>query len=77
MTIGEQIKERLGNFLLQIVLIVTSVRFWEIVVGATFQILKLKGIVTPEIADIITVGFAAVLGVGTFDSVATKISGIE
>lgn len=58
--------------------LLSSIRFWQITVGAIAQVLVALGIVSSEagvaVANIVTVWLGAVATVGTVDKVADKIS---
>ncbi len=63
-TISEKIGEILG-----------SVRFWLLTLTAIIMILQAKGIIDDATFDIIKVWLLGVFGVGTVDSIASKIGG--
>lgn len=55
--------------------ILGSVRFWLLTFIAVIMILQIKGIIDDAIFNVIKTWLIAVFGVGTLDSVASKIGG--
>jgi hypothetical protein len=57
--------------------ILGSVRFWFVTIGATVAILAHLGVIDPEIQKIVLAWLGTVTGIGTVDSIATKIGGTQ
>lgn len=62
------IPEKIGGIL-------GSVRFWLLTIIAIVMILQVKGIIDGATFDIIKAWLIAVFGVGTLDSLASKVGG--
>lgn len=52
-----------------------SLRFWLLTFVAVIMILQAKGIIDAAVFDIIKTWLIAVFGVGTLDSIASKVGG--
>jgi len=67
---GSQNKNMLDNMLEKVLNILGSVRFWIVTLTAVVGVLNGQ-----DVSTVVQVWLAAVAGLGTLDSVATKFSG--